>query len=112
MSKNKEFSSTSASRYSLALYELAEEANLLPQIEENSLAYLHLIDQSKEFNSFLKDPTLSQNILTDINNRISNNFKLENLFKNFLNFLILKRRYFYTEKILKSFIEICSEKRC
>ena len=106
MSKNKEFSSTSASRYSLALYELAEEANLLSQIEENSLAYLSLIDQSKEFNSFLKDPTLGQNILTDINNKISNNFKLENLFKNFLNFLILKRRYFYTEKILKSFISI------
>ena len=83
MSKNKEFSSTSASRYSLALYELAEEANLLSQIEENSLAYLSLIDKSKEFNSFLKDPTLSQNILTDINNKISNNFKLENLFKNF-----------------------------
>ena len=111
MSKNKEFSSTSASRYSLALYELAEEANLLPQIEENSLAYLHLIDQSKEFNSFLKDPTLSQNILTNINNKISNNFKLENLFKNFLNFLIQKRRFFFIERILKSFIEICSKKR-
>ena len=111
MSKNKEFSSTSASRYSLALYELAEEANLLPQIEENSLAYLSLIDQSKEFNSFLKDPTLSQNIITDINNRISNKFKLENLFKNFLNFLILKRRFFYVQQILKNFNEICSEKR-
>ena len=111
MSKNKEFSSTSASRYSLALYELAEEANLLSQIEENSLAYLSLIDQSKEFNSFLKDPTLGQNILTDINNKISNNFKLENLFKNFLNFLIQKRRFFFIERILKSFIEICSKKR-
>ena len=111
MSKNKEFSSTSASRYSLALYELAKEANLLSLIEENSVAYLNLIDQSKEFNSFLKDPTLGQNILTDINNKISNNFKLENLFRNFLNFLILKRRYFYTEKILKSFIQTCSEKR-
>ena len=108
MSKNKEFSSTSASRYSLALYELAEEANLLSRIEENSVAYLNLIDQSKEFNSFLKDPTLGQNILTDINNKISNNFKLENLFRNFL---ILKRRYFYTEKILKIFIQTCSEKR-
>ena len=81
MSKNKEFSSTSASRYSLALYELAEEANLLSQIEENSVAYLNLIDQSKEFNSFLKDPTLGQNILTDINNKISNNFNLEILFR-------------------------------
>ena len=33
-----------------------------------------------------------------------------NLFKNFLNFLIKKRRFFY-RKILKNFIEICSEKR-
>ena len=111
MSKNKEFSSTSASRYSLALYELAEEANLLSQIEENSLAYLSLIDKSKEFNSFLKDPTLSQNILTDINNKITNNFKLENLFKNFLCFLVKKRRFFYIDQILKSFEEMCSEKR-
>ena len=75
------------------------------------MAYLNLIDQSKEFKSFLKDPTLGQNILTDINNKISNNFKLENLFRNFLNFLILKRRFFYTEKILKDFIQTCSEKR-
>ena len=88
MSKIKEFSSTSASRYSLALYELAEEANLLSKVEENSTAYLSLINQSKEFNSFLKDPTLGQNILTEINNKISNNFKLENLFRNFLNFLV------------------------
>ena len=33
------------------------------------------------------------------------------MFKNFLNFLILKRRFFYLEKILVNFIEICSEKR-
>ena len=38
-------------------------------------------------------------------------FKLEILFKNFLNFLILKRRFFHVEQILKSFNEICSEKK-
>ena len=111
MSKNKEFSSTSASRYSLALYELAEEANLLSQVEENSRAYLSLINQSNEFNSFLKDPTLGQDILTEINNKISNNFKLENLFRNFLNFLILKRRFFYIKFILQDFVDTCSKKR-
>ena len=31
--------------------------------------------------------------------------------KNFLSFLIQKRRFFFVERILKSFIEICSEKR-
>ena len=36
---------------------------------------------------------------------------MEFLFKNFLNFLITKRRFFYVQQILKSFNEICSEKR-
>ena len=47
----------------------------------------------------------------NIINKISENSKLEVLFKNFLNFLIVKRRFFYIEQILKSFNEICSEKR-
>jgi F-type H+-transporting ATPase subunit delta len=33
------------------------------------------------------------------------------LFKNFLSFLIIKRRFFYVQQILNSFIEICSKKR-
>ena len=111
MSKNKGFSDTSASRYSLALYELAHESNLLTQIEENSTALLNLISKNKDFNNIIKDPTLNRNALTKIVNLISENFKLENLFKNFLGFLIQKRRFFYVERILKSFIEICSRKR-
>ena len=111
MSKNKGFSDTSANRYSLALYELASESNLVPQIEKNSLATLNLISNSKDFNSVIKDPTLSREILMEVINKIAENFKLENLFKNFLSFLITKRRFFYTEQILNSFNEICSEKR-
>ena len=33
------------------------------------------------------------------------------MLKNFLSFLIVKRRFFYVEQILKSFIETCSQKR-
>ena len=111
MSKNKGFSSTSANRYSLALYELASEKNLLAKVEENSSAFLNLISTNKDFNSFIKDPTLNQNILINTIIKISENSKLEVLFKNFLNFLITKRRFFYVEQILNNFIEICSEKR-
>ena len=111
LSKNKGFSDTSANRYSLALYELASESNLLLQIEKNSLAMLNLISNSKDFNNLIKDPTLSSEILMEIIKKISENFKLETLFKNFLSFLISKRRFFYIEKILSSFNEICSEKR-
>ena len=111
MSKNKGFSDTSANRYSLALYELANESNTISKVEENSDSLLKLISINKEFNSLIKDPTMSQDNLKNVINKISENFNLEILFKNFLNFLISKRRFFYVEKILKSFNEICSEKR-
>ena len=111
MSKNKGFSDTSANRYSLALFELASEANSLSKIEENSHALLKLISNSKDFNDLIKDPTISRDILNHVIKKISDNFSLEVLFKNFLSFLITKRRFFYVQQILKNFNEICSEKR-
>ena len=111
MSKNKGFSDTSADRYSLALYELADESNLLRQVEENSSAFLALISNNKDFSNLIKDPTINQDILINIFKKISETFKIEILFKNFLSFLIAKRRLFYLEKILNRFNEICSEKR-
>jgi len=111
LSKNKGFSDTSANRYSLALYELAHESNLLSKIEENSTALLNFISSNKDFNNLVKDPTINRVVLTNIINKMSESSKLENLFKNFLNFLISKRRFFFIEQILKSFLEICSSKR-
>ena len=111
MSKNTEFSITSAKRYSLALFELSEENSLLSQIEGQSLSLLNLIDKSNDFSNLIKDPTIKQEDLSIVINKIAENNKFEVLFKNFLNFLIQKRRFFFLERILKSFIEICSIKR-
>ena len=111
MSKDTGFSISSAERYSLALFELSEENNLLSQVEEQSLSVLNLINQSKDFFNLVKDPTTSQEDLSKVINNIADINIFENLFKNFLNFLIQKRRFFFIERILKSFIEICSKKR-
>ena len=111
MSKNTGFSITSAERYSLALFELSEENNLLSQIEDQSSSVLNLIDQSKDFSNLIKDPTINQDELLKAINKIAENNKFESLFKNFLNFLIQKRRFFFIERILKSFIDTCSKKR-
>ena len=111
MSKNKGFSITSADRYSLALYELASENNILSQVEDQSLSILSLISSSKDFSNLIKDPTNTQEDLLKVLDNISSNNKFENLLKNFLSFLITKRRFFYVEQILKSFIETCSKKR-
>ena len=111
MSKNKEFSITSAERYSLALFELSEESNSLSQMEKQSSSMLDLINRSDDFSNLIKDPTVSQEDLSKVINKIVENNKFDTLFKNFLNFLIQKRRFFFIERILKSFNETCSRKR-
>ena len=60
MSKNKGFSITSADRYSLALYELASDGNVLESIESQSSSILNLISSSKDFSNLIKDPTNSK----------------------------------------------------
>ena len=111
MTKNIGFSITSTERYSLALFELSEESNLLSQIEEQALSLLNLINQSSDFSNLIKDPTINQEDLSKVINKILENNKFDKLFKNFLNFLVQKRRFFFIERILKSFIETCSKKR-
>ena len=111
MSKNKGFSETSAGRYSLALYELATEANTLNEIEVHSASIIDLILLNEDFKSLIKDPTNSkENVLIALN-KISEQYKLNELLTKFLSFLISKRRFFYVDKILKSFVETCSIKR-
>ena len=51
MTKNTGFSITSAERYSLALFELSEENNLLNQIEDQALSMINLINQSDDFSN-------------------------------------------------------------
>ena len=66
MSKHKGFSITSAERYSLALYELSNESNLLDQIEDQSLSVLTLINKSEDFLNLIKDPTTNQEDLLKV----------------------------------------------
>ena len=70
LSKNTGFSITSANRYSLALFELADENNLLSQIEDQSLSMLNLINQSNDFFNLTKDPTINQEDLSKVINII------------------------------------------
>ncbi len=111
MSKNNSFSATTVSRYSLALYELANENNSIDEVEKQSISFLRLIDESKDFSSLIKDPTNSVNELKDVINKIAENYKLNSLMSKFLGFLISKRRFFYVRTILQDFVDTCSKKR-
>ena len=48
MTKNKNFSETSVGRYSLALYELADETNIVSEIEKQVEALLSTIIKSPD----------------------------------------------------------------
>ena len=103
MSKNKGFSITSADRYSLALYELASENNVLSQVEDQSSSILNLISSSKDFSNLIKDPTNNQEDLLKVINSISDNNKFETLLKNFLSFLVTKKTFFLCRTNFKEF---------
>ena len=111
MSDKNRFSDSSAKSYSQALYELAFEEKNLNDVEKNVISLLRLISQSEDFNSLIKDPTNKQENQLNVINIIFEKFNLNTLLKKFLNFLVMKRRFFYVEKILKDFIMICSKNR-
>ena len=111
MSDKNRFSDSSAKSYSQALYELASEEKKLNDIEGHVVSIINLISQSQDFNSLIKDPTNKQEDQLNVINIIFEKFNLNNLFNKFLNFLVIKRRFFYVEKILKDFLMICSKNR-
>ncbi len=111
MSDKNKFSDSSAKSYSQALYELAFEEKNLNDVEKNAISLLKLISQSEDFNLLIKDPTNKQEDQLNVINIIFEKFNLNNLLKKFLNFLVMKRRFFYVEKILKDFVMICSKNR-
>ena len=111
MSGKNRFSDSSAKSYSQALYELSFEEKKLKEVEDHTTSIINLISQSEDFNLLIKDPTNKQEDQLKAINIIFEKFNLNNLLKKFINFLVMKRRFFYVEKILKDFVMICSKNR-
>ena len=111
MSKSKNFSDTAASRYSLAFYELAEENKHVQEIEDQSSVLIKLIEDSKDFESIIRNPINKKEDQINVINKISEHYNFNILLKKFLCFLVEKRRLFFLQKILRNFVDICSQKR-
>ena len=74
-------------------------------------AIVNLVVTSQDFRFLIKDPTNNKEDQLKVLNKISEQYKLNQLLTKFLSFLISKRRFFYVDKILKNFAETCSIKR-
>ena len=111
MSSNKSFSSETANRYALALYELAEENSELQVVERDAKELLVIYNTSDDLKNFLMNPTQSQSNQLDVLNKITNEMNLSKLVKNFLSILITKRRIFFLNNIFLNFLSLVSKKK-
>ena len=102
---------TSNNSYSQALFELASENYVLLEVEEQAIAILKLIKDSSEFSDLIKNPTTKNNELIKVMEAIADQNSFNGLLKRFISFLIQKRRFFYVEKILNDYLEVCSRSR-
>ena len=89
MSSKKSFSSETAHRYALALYELAEEKSELAVVQQNINELLEICNANEELKNFIKNPTQSQSNQLDILNKISIKMNLSQIVKNFLIVLLI-----------------------
>jgi F-type H+-transporting ATPase subunit delta len=111
MSTNKSFSTETSERYSRALFEVSRDLDDLDKVENDIKNFKLIYDKNLEVRNFIKDPS---QIITEQNklvNLISDKLKFSKNVQKFLLLLIEKRRIFFVNKIIESFLRLCSQKR-
>jgi F-type H+-transporting ATPase subunit delta len=111
VSSNKSFSSETANRYALALYELAKENSELETAESDVKEFLTIYNTSGDLKNFIKNPTQSQPVQLEIISKISVEMSLSKIVKNFLSILITKRRIFFLNTIFINFLSLVLKKK-
>ena len=111
MSSNKSFSSETANRYALALYELSKENSELEAVEKDVKELLAIYNADIGLKNFIKNPTQSQSSQLEVLNKISVEMSLSKNIKNFLSILVAKRRIFFLKTIFLNFLSLVSKKR-
>ena len=111
MSINKSFSTETSERYSRALFEVSRDSDDLDKVESDIKNFKLIYDKNLEVRNFIKDPS---QIITEQNklvNLISDKLNFSKNVQKFLLLLIEKRRIFFVNKIVESFLRLCSQKR-
>ena len=111
MSANKSFSSETSERYARALFELSKETNELEKTENDISNFKLLYYGSDEIKNFVKDPSKSITQQNEVVNFIGEKLEFSKNLKSFFLLLVKKRRIFFINKILESFLRLCTKNR-
>tara|TARA_A100000164_G_scaffold352360_1_gene357928 strand:+ start:345 stop:902 length:558 start_codon:yes stop_codon:yes gene_type:complete len=111
LSATKTFSNETSGRYALALFELSKESSEIQNIEKNILFLLEVCKKNPEFINFLKNPTYQTDVQKKVFTEISKLMNFNKILKNFLSFVVEKRRIYFLDKILEKFIKLSSKNK-
>jgi len=111
LSSNKSFSTETANRYALALFELANENSELDVVEKDIQDLLQIYNSSSDLKNFIKNPTQSQFNQLKVIQELSSKMNLSKVVNNFLSILVTKRRIFFLNNIFQNFLILVSKKR-
>ena len=111
MNANKSFSTETSERYSRALFEVSKDAGELEKVEQDLKKLQFLLNESLEVKNFIHNPTQSKENQNNAINLLAQKLIFSKILKNFMFLLIEKRRILFIEKIIDSFLKLCSKKR-
>jgi len=83
----------------------------LEKIENDLKNLAFLLNKSLEIKNFIHNPTQSKDNQNKVLNLLAEKLNFSKNLKNFMFLLIEKRRIFFVEKIIDSFLKLCAQKR-
>ncbi len=106
MSSNKSFSSETSDRYALALFGLSKENSELEIVEKNVKDLNEVYKKNKDLDNFVTNPTRSFEEHFQVINKLNELMNFSPTFIKFLSILVVKRRIFFLNKILTSYLKL------
>ena len=98
--------SDATGRYAKSIFQLANEKNILTEVEKNLSQLSLLFHNSADFKKFVTNPTIQKHERLKIIEFLSTKLNFNKFFVNFLKLINEKGRFFFFKKIIKNFFLI------
>jgi F-type H+-transporting ATPase subunit delta len=100
-----------AGRYALALFDLAEEANQVRQVEKDLIALQGLLNESADLKRMVRSPVFSSEEQGRAISAVAEKAGLVPLVVNFLKVLARNRRLFALNEMIRTFLALAARQR-
>ena len=111
MNSKSTFSNSTSTSYAMALYELAKENSELDKVENQIKSLNQLLNENLHFKEIILSPTVAKQEKKNVMFAIANKNNFSTILKNFLGFITVKNRLFFLSEIIKSFLNLVSNKK-